>query len=59
MDKTDAILFTTISIIVLLFAGAIGWSIAEDQYQNEAILTHNAHWETLPSGKTIFKWNNH
>jgi len=58
MDKTDAILFTILAIVVLLSAGAIGWDIAGDQYQNEAILTHNAHWETLPDGRTIFKWNN-
>ena len=58
MDKTDAVLLTGVAAVVLFFAGAIGWAIAQDQYQYEAILTHNAHWDTLPNGHTVFKWNN-
>lgn len=57
MDKTDAVLFTILSAVILFFAGAVGWAIGQDQMQNEAIMTHNAHWDTLPNGHTLFKWN--
>jgi len=57
MDKTDTFLTAYLSIILLVIAGVIGWAIGQDQMQNEAIMTHNAYWETLPSGHTIFKWN--
>jgi hypothetical protein len=58
MDKTDIILTTLMVVVALLVAGFFGWAIGNDQTQNEAIMTHNAHWETQLNGHAIFKWNN-
>lgn len=57
MDNTDTILIAILAIVVIAFSGVIGWGIGNNQTQQEAILTRNAHWETLPNGHTIFKWN--
>jgi hypothetical protein len=57
-DKTDIIQYTLLAIVLLFVVGFIGWAIGNDQMQNEAILTHNAHWETQPNGHGTFKWNN-
>ena len=51
-------MYTILTIFLLFIAGLFGWAIANNQMQNEAIMTRNAHWETLPNGHTIFKWNN-
>jgi len=59
MDKSDIVLYTFLAIASLFVAGVIGWAVANDQMQNEAILTGNAHWELQQNGHTIFKWNNH
>lgn len=58
MDKSDIVMYTILTIFLLFIAGLFGWAIANNQMQNEAIMTRNAHWETLPNGHTIFKWNN-
>ena len=58
MEKTDTFLYYYLAVIILGVVGFIGYAIGQDQMQNEAILTKNAHWETLANGHTLFKWNN-
>ena len=56
-NKLDIVMYTFLAIASLFVAGLFGWAIANDQMQNEAILTGNAHWVVLPNGHTTFKWN--
>lgn len=56
MNQSEAIPYSIMLILGLVFGSMIGWAVGDDYMQQEAVLKGHAEWVADTNGKPQFKW---